>query len=544
MQKKTQLPVKLKALSEMTARHTKAYLLVRVFNVHAKEWKYELLAASEVADKRVLRRKLLDAGVSRELSENEWQQIYLELSKTPRAYFVFGDKPGYIRVNGNLCYMTSSARVIGEYTGYPPFPATDSKAFSGDESSQGTLKQWQKQVAEPALSSAYMVLALCNAFAGYCIHFTSIGSGGFHFYGQSSGGKSTTLLVAASVRGRGNTISSWKMTVAGCEEIAEACNHGLLILDELKLLDKNPEEAARKAMDICYMLGDGRGKKRSAGYQKSLASWHLAMLSAGELSLGQHARDGGLERMKGEEVRLVDIPVDDELAYGVLGSNPGSMNAGQFIELIQSQCRLYYGTAGPEFLRKLLAKDEDEIRAKLEHLIEEFLNHHEMNYGDSGVLRRIALRFALAYASGVFAVRMKILPCTKSDIMNAISSCYYRAQILPVAKEKRVFKEAFISALLSPNMVSIKSGRGAKHDYELQGILAVTMKNQSILAIKKEVFKESLLCDEGMAVSLLREHEVLLADSKGRNTRQIPVNGEYLSRRYCLKLNALQEFLS
>ena len=544
MKNKTQQPVELKAMSEMTAKHTKAHLLVRVFNVHANEQQYLLLAASDIDDKRALRRRLLDAGVSRALSDDEWKLIYAELCKTPEEYFVFCDRPGYVSVNDELCYITTSAHVIGEYTGYPPFPVPDSKAFLGDESSQGTLKQWQKHVAEPALNSEYMVLALCNAFAGYCIHFTSIGSGGFHFYGQSSGGKSTTLRVAASVRGSGNTISSWKMTDAGCEEIAEARNHGLLILDELKLLDRNPEEAARKAMDLCYMLGDGRGKKRSTGYQKSPASWHLAMLSAGELSLGQHARDGGLERMKGEEVRLVDIPVDDELAYGVLGSHPGSMNAGQFIELIQSQCGLYYGTAGPEFVRKLLTKDEDEIRARLEYLIEEFLNHHEMNCGDSGVLRRIALRFALAYASGVFAVRMKILPCTKSDIMKAISSCYYISQKPSIVKKKRIFKDAFISALSSPDMVSIKSGRGAKHDYESQGILAVIMKNQSVLAIKKEVFKEGLLCDEGMAISLLREHEVLLTDSKGRNTRQIPVNGEHLSRRYCFKLNALQEFLN
>lgn len=536
---KTKLPVKLKALSEMTARHTKAHLLVRLFNVHTKKWRYELLAASEVADKRALRRKLLDAGMSRELSENEWLQIYAELSRTPEAYFVFCDRPGYISLNDELCYITTSAQIIGEHTGCPPFPAPDSKAFLGDESSQGTLKQWQKHVAEPALNSEYMILALCNAFAGYCIHFTSIGSGGFHFYGQSSGGKSTTLLVAASVRGSGNTISSWKMTDSGCEEIAEARNDGLLILDELKLLDRNPEEAARKAMDICYMLGDGRGKKRSAGYQKSPAFWHLAMLSAGELSLGQHANNGGLERMKGEEVRLVDIPVDDDQKYGVLGSNPESMDAGQFIELIQSQCGLYYGTAGPEFVRNLLIKDEDEIKARLKHLIEEFMKHHEMNHGDGGVLRRIALRFALAYASGVFAVRMKILPCTKSDIMKAISSCYYRAKKPVAVKKEKIFKEEFISELLSPNVLNIKSEGYSRDELESRDILAVTIKNQATLAVKKEVFKDALLTDE----RLLRQHDILFTDAMCRSTRQIPINGGYLSRRYCLKIEALRLFL-
>ncbi|END1361713.1 DUF927 domain-containing protein [Salmonella enterica subsp. enterica] len=542
MKNKTQQPVELKATSKMLGRYTKAHLLVWMFNTHAKEWQYLLLAASDIDDKRALRRRLLDAGVSRALSDDEWKLIYAELCKTPEEDFVFCDKPGYIRVNGKLCYITTSAHVIGEYTGCPPFPAPDSKAFLGDESSQGTLKQWQKHVAEPALNSEYMVLALCNAFAGYCIRFasTSIGSGGFHFYGQSSGGKSTTLRVAASVRGSGNTISSWKMTDAGCEEIAEARNHGLLILDELKLLDRNPEEAARKAMDLCYMLGDGRGKKRSAGYQKSLSSWNLAMLSAGELSLGQHARDGGLERMKGEEVRLVDIPVDDELAYGVLGSHPGSMNSGQFIELIQSQCGLYYGTAGPEFVRKLLTKDEYEIKAKLEHLIDKFLIHQNMDNCNDGVQRRIALRFALAYASGVLAVNLKILPYKRTDIMKAVSACYYRAKKTSTVKKEKIFKDEFISMLLSPNVLNIKTEGYSRDELESRDILAVTIKNQAVLAVKKDVFKEALLTDE----RLLRLHDILFTDAKGRNTRQIPINGGYLPRRYCLKPEALRLFLN
>ncbi|EAX8226164.1 DUF927 domain-containing protein [Salmonella enterica] len=544
MKKKIKLPVKLKALSEMTPRHTKAYLLVWMFNTHAKEWQYLLLAASDIDDKRALRRKLLDAGASRALNDDEWNLIHAELCKTPEEYFVFCDKPGYIKVNDALCYITASAKVIGEHEGCPPFPASDSKAFTGKESSLGTLDEWKENVAKPASCSESIILALCSAFAGYCIYFTNIRSGGFHFYGQSSGGKSTTLLVATSVRGNEESMSSWKLTEAGFEENAESHNHGLLVLDELKLLDKSPEEAARKAMDICYMLGGGRGKIRSVGYQKSTASWLLVMLSAGERSLGQHARDGGLERMKGEEVRLVDVPVDDNQEYGVANSLPEGMNAGEFIEFIQNQCGQYYGTAGPEFVNKLLRKGEDNIRGKLAHLIDKFLIHHDMDNCNDGVQRRIALRFALAYASGIMAVNMKILPYTRKSIMKAVSACYYRARKQPVVKETQIFNERFISALLTSDMVRIKSGRGTKYDYESQGILAVTMKNQSVLAIKKEIFKDNLLCDEGMAIFLLRKNEILFTDAKDRSTRQIPVNGEYLQRRYCLKLNALRDFLS
>lgn len=544
MKKKMKLPVKLKALSEMTARHTKAHLLVWMFNSHAKEWQYLLLAASDIDDKRALRRKLLDAGVSRALRDDEWKLIYAELYKTPEAYFVFCDKPGYIKVNDELCYITTSAKVIGTHEGCPPFPASDSKAFTGKESSLGTLEEWKKNVAKPASCSESIILALCSAFAGYCIYFTNIRSGGFHFYGQSSGGKSTTLLVATSVRGNEESMSSWKLTEAGFEEDAESHNHGLLVLDELKLLDKSPEEAARKAMDICYMLGGGRGKIRSVGYQKSTASWLLVMLSAGERSLGQHASDGGLERMKGEEVRLVDVPVDDNQEYGVVNSLPEGMNAGEFIEFIQNQCCQYYGTAGPEFVGKLLRKGEDNVRAKLAQLISKFLVHHEMDNCNDGVQRRIALRFALAYASGILAVNLKILPYTRKDIMKAVSACYSRARKPAEVKKERFFNEAFIAELFSPHVLNIKSEGCGRGELELQGILAVTMNNQKVLAVKKDVFKANVLGDERGIIYLLRRHDILLIDAEGRNTRQIPVNGGYLSRRYCLKFEALSLLLS
>lgn len=544
MEKKIKLPVKLKAKSEMTTKHTKAHLLVRLFNTHTKQWQNLLLAASDIDNKRALRRILLDAGVSLALKNDEWKRIYAELCKTPEANFIFCDKPGYISVSGVLCYITSGALVIGKHKGYPPLPASDSKAFIGDESSQGILDDWQKNVAIPALHSECMVLALCCSFAGYCIYFTNIKSGGFHLYGQSSSGKSTTLLVAASVRGNAESVSSWNQTEAGYEENAEAHNHGLLILDELKLLDKNPEEAARKAMDICYKLGDGKGKKYSVGYQKSRASWHLVMLSAGERSLGQHAVDGGLERMKGEEVRVVDIPVDDDQKYGVVDSLPEGVNTGEFIEFIQNQCSQHYGTAGPEFVRRLLKVNENKIRTELSRLIDKFLTRHGMGDCNDGVQRRIALRFALAYASGVIAVNLKILPYTKMDIMKAVSSCYGKANMPLAVKKERFFKEAFIAELLSPHVLNLKSDPYDRDKLELQGVLAMTMNNQEVLAIKKDVFITNALTDEKATANLLRRYDILLCDAKGKSTRQIPVKGKRLSRRYCLKFNALLAFLS
>lgn len=81
-------------------------------------------------------------------------------------------------------------------------------------------------------------------------------------------------------------------------------------------------------------------------------------------------------------------------------------------------------------------------------------------------------------------------------------------------------------------------------ELELQGILAVTMNNQKVLTVKKDVFKANVLGDERGAIYLLRRHDIFLIDADCKNTRQIPVSGGYLSRRYYLKRGSLRAFLS
>ena len=61
---------------------------------------------------------------------------------------------------------------------------------------------------------------LCAAFAAPLLHHTRSESGGYHFVGPSSTGKSTALIVAGSVWGGGGTggyVRSWRTTANGLE---------------------------------------------------------------------------------------------------------------------------------------------------------------------------------------------------------------------------------------------------------------------------------------------------------------------------------------
>lgn len=60
-------------------------------------------------------------------------------------------------------------------------------------SSLGTLKDWQDKVAMLAACSSRASFAVCVALAAPLLAFVAEDSGGFHFYGPSSRGKSTAL---------------------------------------------------------------------------------------------------------------------------------------------------------------------------------------------------------------------------------------------------------------------------------------------------------------------------------------------------------------
>jgi putative DNA primase/helicase len=63
---------------------------------------------------------------------------------------------------------------------------------------KGTLEEWRQQIGQRCVSNSRLVFAVSAAFTGPLLHLVEQGSGGFHFRGSASIGKSITLLVADS----------------------------------------------------------------------------------------------------------------------------------------------------------------------------------------------------------------------------------------------------------------------------------------------------------------------------------------------------------
>ena len=67
-------------------------------------------------------------------------------------------------------------------------------------------------------------------------------SGGFHYRGDSSGGKTTALKLAASVYGGTSYLQRWRSTDNALEATAAQHSDCLLILDELAQTDPKTEK--------------------------------------------------------------------------------------------------------------------------------------------------------------------------------------------------------------------------------------------------------------------------------------------------------------
>jgi putative DNA primase/helicase len=98
----------------------------------------------------------------------------------------------------------------------------------------GTLAEWQAKVAALCVGNSRLLFAVSMAFASVVLALLDMEGGGVHLRGQSSEGKTTALLVAASVWGEPGRLEHWRATANGLEGVASYHNDNLLLLDELK----------------------------------------------------------------------------------------------------------------------------------------------------------------------------------------------------------------------------------------------------------------------------------------------------------------------
>ncbi|MDU0742302.1 DUF927 domain-containing protein [Pseudomonas aeruginosa] len=286
-------------------------------------------------------------------------------------------------------------------------------------SQAGTLEQWQRQIGRCAwATTAWRSWSAQPSPARRCTCWAR--SRGFHLYGDSSGGKTTHLQVAASVWGGPRLVRSWRSTDNALESIAAAHSDGLLVLDEIGMCDP------RIIGETVYMLGNGTGKARAndrglAG--RPVQEWRLLFLSTGEKTLAQHMAEAHKELKAGMEVRLLAVPADAGKGLGLFEALHDFADAASLSDALKARVSKCYGTPALAFLSALCDSHRlHGYRAILRSTLDRFTGQ-SLPIGTSGQAQRAAARFGLAAAAGELATALGVTGWPEGTATAAVRVC-------------------------------------------------------------------------------------------------------------------------
>jgi putative DNA primase/helicase len=332
------------------------------------------------------------------------------------------DRLGWLdTTDGALIYITPRNVISNAETDRVIFQPERFSPTSHTMISSGTLDDWQTHVVNPCQPHPYLIFALCVPFSGPLLKAARLDSGGFHLYGRSSHGKTTAAQVSASVWGCGadpadapdlSFIRRWNATANAIEGLAAAHNDNLLVLDELGTC------AARDFGKVVYDLAGGQGKAAMDASRnlKKPRSWRITFLSTGELSGKQKIEEDGTKARAGQLLRMLDIPISD-------GAMVADADASTNIDRLKRSCSQYYGTAGSEFVKRLIAQFPDASRLKAH--ITETLESAILDLSVSGISpeqSRALKRFALVRVAGLLAMQFGILNISVETIEQAVAA--------------------------------------------------------------------------------------------------------------------------
>ena len=286
----------------------------------------------------------------------------------------------------------------------------------------GSLQDWQENIGRYCPGNSRLVFAVSAALAAPLLALAGAESGGFHFVGGSSTGKTTALRVAGSVCGGGGLngyLRQWRATGNALESVSSGACDCLLALDELGQAD------AKTAGAVAYMLTNGQGKARSKrdGTARKPQEWRVLFLSTGEITLADKIGEDGKSRVKaGQLVRVADIQADAGAGLGVFENIHHFESAVAFASHLNDQAKNVYGSPLRVFLEKLTA-DTEGASQSVPVMVGRFVEEVRPS-GADGQVSRVASRFGLVAAAGELGIALGVLPWPAGESLSAAARCF------------------------------------------------------------------------------------------------------------------------
>lgn len=485
---------------------------LKFINIDNKEKELQV-KISQMRDREIIS-LLLDSGYHVVPGqENEFRRYLSSYNSSKRAFSY--SRLGYLVGDDGTYRFALPDKVLEESDEYS-FIFRKTSSIGSNIGKKGTFEDWKSEVAAKCKDNPYLIFALSLAFAPPLLFLAQSETGGFHFFGSSSRGKTTLLQVASSVWGNGaftanandSYIKTWSTTVNAIEGIASEHNDLLLPFDELGQCD------SRDFQRFVYNLSGGQGKARlsRSGSLIDRSNWRLIVLSSGEISISDKIREANAVPKTGQLVRFFDIPVHDDIIVST-----GDVAPKDFVNELKYSCSNNYGFAGEMYLKLLihqLNNNKDDLFEELEKTENEAKEELLKISKKSPERLRAVDRFALVGVAGQLASFLLDLDISDEEILESVKIVYRawdKEHSVLSAAEKAVFdiREAIkqnpglfadsfqqsTSKLLGYKL-SVKSKNFPSGEtlfaFTSEGLNRVT-KNASIAVVCKELIRRELL---------------------------------------------------
>lgn len=400
-------------------------------------------------------------------------------------------------------------------------------------------------------SNTRLMLAVEAALAAACLEGLGAEPGGFHFYGASSGGKTSTLCIGASVVGKGaeqkngGHVGSWNSTAYAAEKIAGMHSDCLLCVDEMRQM--TPEAFQKTAYSYANGIGKAAGSKD--GSLRERPTFRPMVLSTGEASTKDYIESGyGLSYDAGMSVRLVDVPADAGVGLGIFDYVPGGFtSAADFADYLKRTAAEHYGHHGDAFF-ELLAARRDAVLRTVGRLRDHIHKRLLKQCGGDAQSGRVAQRFSMTAAVGYFCAVHGLLPWKPTSTLKTadrLMADWLRARGGKGSGEALAGLRRFNEAWMRHRERFKRLGDKYHTPHDTLGATRVLKNFREIWIADDQALAEILgqaqrvqpfldYLDDGLS-----DDWELVKESDGRRQRSAPKGYELPKRMYCIRSKGL-----
>jgi uncharacterized protein (DUF927 family) len=147
------------------------------------------------------------------------------------------------------------------------------------------------------------------------------------------------------------------------------------------------------------------------------------VLSTGEVRIADKLAENRQRARAGHQVRLIDVPADAGAGFGAFDNAGPEGDPKALADMIKAAAQHSYGTAGPEFVRRLVAEGDDKRVETILAMVDAFRTSYAPKGSDGQVLR-VCDKFGLVAAAGELAREFGIVPWKEGDALKSAGRCF------------------------------------------------------------------------------------------------------------------------